>query len=198
MTLLQYTKRGYLHYALLTLPFALIAIASAASWCWGKLRASLDPRHVGPAAAAAVVAIAVPLWAEAWTLPAAPPPSALLHGRYLSMCTGIETGKRLLLLPSRENALHWACGTNARGTRWGYTFGFQERPNEYIEELAKPDLTQVFVFSADPCTHTSKEVAKRQDWSSFLAALERYGFTSVGKREAGTLYLRAEKGDGHQ
>jgi len=198
MTLFQYTKRGYLHYALLTLPFALIAIASAASWCWEKLSASLDPRHVGTAAAAAVVAIAVPLWAEARALPGALPPPPPLHGKYLSMCAGIEPGKRLLLLPSRENALHWACGTNARGTRWGYTFGVQERPNEYIEELAKPDLTQVFVFSADAAHPYEQEVARSHDWSSFLAALERYGFTSVGKREAGTLYLRAEKGDGHQ
>jgi len=138
------------------------------------------------------------LWAEAWTLPAAPSPPPPLHGKYLSMCAGIEPGKRLLLLPSRENAFHWACGTNARGTRWGYTFGFQERPNEYIQELAKPDLTQVFVFSGDPAHPYEQEVARRQDWSRFLAALERYGFTSAGKRAAGTLYLRAEKGDGRQ
>src|SRR5215472_308781 len=58
MTLFQYTKRGYLHYALLMLPFALIAIALAASSCWERLRASLDPWRVGAAAAAAVVAIA--------------------------------------------------------------------------------------------------------------------------------------------
>ncbi len=196
VTLLQYTKRGYAHYALLTLPFALIAIASAATWSWERFRASLDPKRLAVATGAAVVAVAALLGAEAWALPAQPALPPPLHEKYLSMCEGIEPGKRLLLLPSRENALHWACGTNARGTRWGYTFNFQERPDEYVEELSKPDLTQVFVFSANASHPYEMEIARRQDWTSFFAALEKYGFRSAGRRDAGILYRRTEKTDG--
>ena len=36
VTLLQYTKRPYAHYALLTLPFALVTITLAGLWSFGK------------------------------------------------------------------------------------------------------------------------------------------------------------------
>ena len=193
-TLFQFSKRGYAHYALLTLPYALMAIALAASWTLERLRAF--SAHAG---VATVVSAASLLGVEAWALHRPQEPaSAPLHEGYLPECDGIRQGERLLLLPSRQNALHWACGTNARGTRWGYTFNFQERPDEYIAELAKPELTQVFVFKADAAHPYEQEIAGRHDWSVFFDALSRSGFRAVATRPAGTLYQRPAHDRAHE
>ncbi len=188
-TLFQFTKRGYAHYALLTVPFALIAIAMSIRW---SLRAAGSPRSLARLGLAGVVLAASLLGLEARALPRTYSPAiAPLHLAYASMCDGIQPGDRLLLLPSRQNALHWACGTNARGTRWGYTFGNQERPDEYIEELDKRDLSQVFVFKADAEHPYELNVAQGHDWSGFFTALTARGFQPVARNAAGTLYRRA-------
>jgi 4-amino-4-deoxy-L-arabinose transferase-like glycosyltransferase len=199
VSLLQFSKRGYAHYGLLTLPFALIAIATAASWGWEQIviffalrhGAKRSPRAIRRLGLAVVAVVASLLSIEAWALPrASGPPEPLRHELDAHLCAGIQPGQRLLLLPSRDNALHWACGTNARGTRWGYTFNLQERPDEYIEELAKPDLTQVFVFKADREHPYEQEVARRHDWTEFFTALEQQGFHPIAQTDAGTLYRR--------
>jgi hypothetical protein len=188
-TLLQFAKRGYAHYALLTLPFALIAIALSVRWSFGAVRSSPIRARLG---FAAVVLAASLLGLEAWALPGTSGSDTVpLHLAYASSCEGIQPGDRLLLLPSRQNALHWACGTHARGTRWGYTFGYQEQPGEYIEELDKQDLAQVFVFKADTANTYERDVASRHDWSVFFAALATRGFQPVARNAAGTLYRRA-------
>lgn len=188
-TLLQFAKRGYAHYALLTLPFALLTATVAARWSWDYLseHVRLPPQGI----AGGFLLLIGMLAFEAAIIPiptrsfAVPP-----HQRDIFTCAGIEPEKRLLLLPSRQNALHWACGTNARGTRWGYTFNFQEQPNDYIEELAKPGLDQVFVFNADNPNSYEHEVAARRDWSTFFVALESEGFKQVRQTNLGILYSR--------
>jgi hypothetical protein len=153
--------------------------------------AKRSPRAIRRLGLAVVAVVASLLSIEAWALPrASGPPEPLRHELDAHLCAGIQPGQRLLLLPSRDNALHWACGTNARGTRWGYTFNLQERPDEYIEELAKPDLTQVFVFKADREHPYEQEVARRHDWTEFFTALEQQGFHPIAQTDAGTLYRR--------
>lgn len=189
VTLFQLSKRSYAHYVLLTLPFALMAVSMATVWVWQRMGGTV---RLG---VAALVAAAAVLGLEAWALPGEPGSVApLRHEAYASTCEGIQPGRRLLLLPSRENALHWACGTNARGTRWGYTFNFQETPDEYIEEIAKPELQQVFVFKADAEHTYEREVARRHDWSGFFSALSERGFRPVSETAAGTLFWRAAAG----
>ena len=198
VTLLQYTKRPYAHYALLTLPFALVTITLAGLWSFEGVLAFLgrvdeagnSSRLANRLGVLAFVVVVSLVGIEAWALPRAPAAEVPPHERYASACEGIEPGQRLLLLPSRENALHWACGTHARGTRWGYTFNFQERPEEYIEELAKPQLAQVFVFKTDRAHSYEQEVAERHNWSGFFLALAQQGFRPVVEGDAGTLYRR--------
>ncbi len=183
VTLLQLEKRSYAHYTLLTLPFALIAAALA-------FRFALDrvPLRRGRAliAAAALLftieSVALPDEPRLWDRPR--------HETLESDCAGVVPGQKLLLLPSRDNALHWACGTHARDTLWGYTFNWQERPDEYIAELQKPDLSQVFVFKATRPGSYEREVASRHDWSPFFAALDRLGYRQVSETDLGALYRR--------
>ena len=200
-TLLPFAKRSYQHYALLTLPFALMAILAALAWALETIGGGLEragrtasaARGVQETGIAAVLAIASLIGIEAWAWPRPLGVRVLPHEANRRLCDGIRPGERLLLLPSRENALHWACGTNARGTRWGYTFNFQERPEEYIEELAKPELSQVFVFKPDTGHGYEQEVFRSHDWSGFFAALERGGFRPVVERDAGILYRRESR-----
>jgi hypothetical protein len=200
-TLLQMTKRSQAHYALLTLPFAWMAIVPAAAWVLDGVGARFAaarsaapaPRRVERLRVLAVLVAVSLMGAEAWALPRPLGPEVLGHERDAALCDGIQPGQRLLLLPSRENALHWACGTHARGTRWGYTFNGQERPDEYAEELAKPELTQVFVFNADQAHAYERAVFGKHDWSSFFTALAREGFRRVAEGDAGTLYRREER-----
>ena len=187
-TLLPFAKRSYQHYALLTLPFALMAILAALDWAVATTTSAT--RGARATGIAAVLAFASLIGIEAWAWPRPLGVRVLPHEASRGLCDEIRPEERLLLLPSRENALHWACGTNARGTRWGYTFNFQERPEEYIEELAKPELSQVFVFRPDSRHEYEQEVFRSHDWSGFFAALEREGFRPVKEREAGILYRR--------
>jgi hypothetical protein len=195
ITFLQFSRRNYPHYALLTLPFALMAIAMALRWSWEEARPSIAtaegavnaPRRAAPGMCGLAV-LGVLLAKQVWN-PAVGHAATLPHESYAPICKGIESGRRLLLLPSRENALHWACGTHARGTKWGYTFNFQERPEEYIDEL-KPELSQVFVFRNDRGASYEHEVFARHDWSGFFESLAREGFRPVVDTQRGTLYRR--------
>jgi hypothetical protein len=197
LTLLQFSRRGYPHYALLTVPFALLAIAMALSWSWDvavfwleragekkkRSRLALGVSAFGLLAGVLGGEALAPLAARGGA-------EVLSYERYAAVCRDIEPGRRLLLLPSRENALHWACGTHARGTRFGYGYLLQ-RPGEYIEELAKPELSQVFVFKNDDADPDEQAVAMQQPgWSSFFTGLAQSGFRPVAQTDAGTLYRR--------
>jgi hypothetical protein len=191
-TLVQFTKRGYLHYGLLTLPFALLAAAAAASLMRERLGAIVG-RHatlsmaIGVAAwlvLAALMLCAAADWAR--REPLAPPQ----HDAYRPVCSALDKGERLLLLPSRENALHWACGTHAAGTAGGYSWSFKETPEDYIEELRKPELRQVFVFRPASATSYEAKVLAGERWQPFFAALRERGFTRSADFTQGTVYRR--------
>ena len=198
VTLLQFTKRGYAHYALLTLPFALMAIAPAAAWSWtrvcaycGRARGPSAPWRVLLCVSIGVIVVVKGLALEASAERRMPALATTLpHERDAALCDRIRPGQRLLLLPSRDNALHWACGTTARGTRWGYTFNAQETPEDDIAELRKPELTQVFVFATRSDDAYGRQVFARHDWSSFFVALTQQGFQAVVESPAGVLYVR--------
>jgi hypothetical protein len=183
ITLLQFEKRSYEHYALLTLPFALVAIALALRWALDALPGK-RAIFLGEAVALAF-SIGLATLSKEPTVRDVPRDETLKGD-----CSGILAGQKLLLLPSRDNALHWACGTHARDTRWGYTFNWQERPDEYIAELEKPDLNQVFVFNATRAGSYERDVASRHDWSPFFAALDRLGYRPVSRTDLGTLFRR--------
>jgi hypothetical protein len=191
-TLIQFARRGYAHYALLTLPFALLAAAAAASLLRERL-AAIVGRHatlsmsIGVATwlvLAALMLHAAADWARRKSL--APPQ----HDAYRPVCSALDKGERLLLLPSRENALHWACGTHAAGTAWGYTYNFQEAPEDYIEELRKPELRQVFVFRPASATSYEAKVLAGERWQPFFAALQERGFARSADFTQGTVYRR--------
>ncbi len=191
-TLLQFGKRGYAHYGLLTLPFVLLAAAAAVSALRERLSAMIERN----------AAVSIPLGIAAWVALAASilyaaddwsrrnPPKPPQHDAYRAVCVALDRGERLLLLPSRENALHWACGTHAAGTAGGYTFNFQETPESYIEELHKPELRQVFVFRpASPESYEAK-ILSAERWQPFYAALLEQGFIRAAVLDQGALYRR--------
>jgi hypothetical protein len=190
-TLIQFARRGYLHYGLLTLPFALLAAAAAASLVRERLGAIVG-RHatlsmsIGVAAWLVLAALTLHA-ADDWRRESFAPPQ---HHAYRPVCSALDKGERLLLLPSRENALHWACGTHAAGTAQGYSWSFKETPEDYIEELRKPELRQVFVFRPASATSYEAKVLAGERWQPFFAALRERGFTRRADFAQGTVYRR--------
>lgn len=198
-SLWQFHKRNYGHYALLGLPAAVLAVGLALALLRGWVGAVAQRWGLGGAAqsrvgwSVAALLVLLALWSPAprrllaqapFTTVAAVAP----HEIYRPLCAHIRPGQRLLLLPSRENGLHWACGTHARGTTWGYTFNWQETPAGYIAELQRPELTQVFVFAAAGAYEG--RVFRSHDWAPFYAELARLGFTATDTSLSGVLYTR--------
>lgn len=216
MPLAQFSRRPYGHYVLLSLPFVLITIGIAATWLYEQLvvpsakridkwlTALVSSRKhsagetlqkvllfgAGAMKFAAIGGLTYvaareisTAWNAEWNVG---PPRHTLFGQ---LCRDISPGKPLLLLPSRDNGLHWACKTHARGTKWGYTFNFQENPEDYIAEIQKPEIEQVFVFEARSGTY-EHQVRAQHNWSPFFSELPKRGFAKVRTSYLGTLYKR--------
>jgi hypothetical protein len=191
-TLLQFGKRGYGHYGLLTLPFVLLAAAAAASLLRERLSAIIE-RHEALSVQLGVAAWAVLAGSMLYTAADWARHASLKlpqHDAYRPVCAALVKGERLLLLPSRENALHWACGTHAAGTAWGYTFNSHETPESYIEELHKPELRQVFVFRPGNPRSYEATTLSGERWQSFYAALREQGFIRTAVFDQGAVYRR--------
>ena len=155
--LLQFSRRGYLHYGLLVLPCAILAVSCAiragidssrslaASW-------SLAQRILPIAAFLIVLLVFVPgmgpdILGLSWPPDAAPSAAiaAPSSPQLAALCTKLKPGSFLLIIPARHNNVHWACRTRTIGLPLGY--GWENLQNDaYLAALQNRDVSQVLLF----------------------------------------------------
>ncbi len=201
--LAQFSKRGYLHYALLLLPSLLLiaglTIDALARWLAPHMRQG--PRAVRSAAMAGAVAL---------LLVHAPGTSAFLRHAtaqfdaptkpagfteriketFPPLCRHVPPDSELLLVPSREQVIHWMCGTRAISFQPGYAW-FSLSPAPYREALAAPGLAYVFLFS-DKAGPYERQFFLENGRSRIEEELTRRGFRVIFEFEGGTLYRRLD------
>ena len=198
--LIQFSKRGYLHYALLPLPSAIIAVGLAL-----YLAARLFHQHAGVrpwwgviSMAAGTASLCWVSWTgaalanEAFSLVASPTRWTTqedLGGALTPLCARVEPGSDLLLIPPRENRVHWYCRTRSVERR---TYDKWERadPGQYVSDLALPFVKSVFVFSGNYGPF-EKRYFERGDWNPLFVEMERLGFRQVFASGLGRLFRRA-------
>jgi hypothetical protein len=197
--LIQFSKRGYLHYALLPLPSAIIASglvlylmvrllhqqAGARLW-WGVATVA-----VGAGSLFWVSWTGAALAKETIKLTASPIRWTTQEdmGRVFSpLCRHVQPGTGLLLIPSREYRVHWFCRT--RSLSWKVKLDWDPTdPARYLPVLAAPDVGQVFVFEKS-YGEFEKRYLEQGDWSSVFREMERLGFRQVFTSGMGRLFRR--------
>jgi len=202
--LIQFTKRGYLHYAMLLLPAALIAAGlglyaviklldwAARAWRW-------------PTVPLVMLGTAVFLWtnsAGATALVRDTSAMATASARWLThedigriftpLCSRIGPGTALLLIPPRENQIHWFCRTRPVDSTirnpWEPT-----EPQNYRPVLSSPAVQNVFVLSPDYGAY-EKRYFETGDWRRFPQELGERGFRETFRFRVGTLYQKNASG----
>lgn len=197
--LIQFSKRGYLHYALLPLPSAIIASGLALYLVSRLLHQHAEVRSwLGVTALAAGTAAffwvswtGVALANEAIKLVAAPTRWTTQEdmGRVFSpICKHVQPGRDLLLIPPRENRVHWFCRT--RSVSWKVKLDWEPTlPARYLPALAASDMAQVFVFDKS-YGEFEKRYLEQGDWSSVFREMERRGFRQVFVSDMGRLFRK--------
>ncbi len=198
--LLQFLKRGYLHYALLSLPSILIA-AGLTVFLVIKLLEVLAARWpqysttvvlVGGIFFLSLNSLGTTSFVEDMTRM-----MATVHQRkaqedfgkaFVPLCRRVQSGAALLMIPPRENRVHWFCDT--RSIAWRIKNPW-EHPDPYVWKtlLAEKDLNQVFLFSKS-YGDFEKRFFENNDWSVFLQELELRGFRRTFDFEFGQLFRR--------
>jgi hypothetical protein len=203
--LVQFSKRGYLHYALLILPSLLlvtgITLDAVIRWLVPVLRDSPQTVRVGAAGGTAVLlllhAAGTPAFVQhASAQLAAPAKPAGFTERvketFPPLCQHVPPGSELLLIPSREQVVHWMCRTRAVGFLPGYAW-WSSSSAPYLEALSSPDLVYVFLFSDDAGPY-ERQFFLENGRSRMEEELKQRGFRDVFTFEGGTLYRKPVPG----
>lgn len=199
--LAQFSKRGYLHYALLVLPSLLLiaglTIDALVRWLAPALQGA--PGKVRGAAVAGVAALLLvhapgtPAFVQHVTVQAAGPskPAGFterVKDTFPPLCRHVPSNSELLLVPSREQVVHWMCGTRAVSFQPGYAW-WSLSPAPYREALSSPRLAHVFVFSDEAGPYERQFFAENgRNW--IAEELTRQGFREAFAFEGGTLYRK--------
>lgn len=199
--LLQYVKRGYLHYALMLLPSALIVSGLAVFVVVHMLKgyALKRSRYVMPVVLSGTVLFFVGMnWEGAADFvghvsdhiaaPSRKTPSEVFGGAIAPLCAHLQPGSELLLVPTRENRVHWFCKTRAVAWEGTYTWLMPEQEH-YLPAMDSPSLKNVFVFSED-YGDFEKQYVERGDWGLVLREMERLGFRQVFASGMGRLFRK--------
>lgn len=202
--LIQFTKRGYLHYAMLLLPSALIAaglglyaVIRLLDWSTRAWRQSAVPL--------VLLGTAAFLWANSagatglvrdTTSLATASTRWLTHedvGRvFTPLCSRVGPGTDLLLIPPRENKVHWFCRTRPVDSKIRNPWEPAE-PQSYRPVLALPAVRNVFVLSPDYGAY-EKRYFETGDWRRFPQELGELGFRETFRFDVGTLYQKSRPG----
>lgn len=201
--LLQYTKRGYLHYALLQLPPALIAAGLAIFLVARGVRMLTIPSSQ---LAPGIVAIGVVVFlginsagTGAFVQESAAriatvhegPSQEELGTSFAPVCARVGKGAVLLTIPPRDNRIHWFCQT--RSIAWKIPNPWEQTdPRVWRTMLEEPDLAQVFVFNSS-FGRFERQFLGAGDWSGFLQELAARGYRRTLDSEVGQLYQRSSR-----
>ena len=157
--LLQFSRRGYLHYGLLILPCAIIAVSCAIKTgidASRSLAAYWAPaqRLLPMAAFLIVLLVFVPgagsdMLGLSWPQEAAPPAASATPSspQLAALCAKLKPGSFLLIIPARHNNVHWACRTRTIGLPLGY--GWENLQHDvYLAALQNRSVSQVLLFGS--------------------------------------------------
>ena len=199
--LAQFSRRGYLHYALLMLPSLLLiaGLTIDALFRWlapvlhdsrGKVRGAA---LAGAVALLLVHAPGTPAFVQHVAAQVEGPrkPAGFterIKETFPPLCRHVKPDSELLLIPSREQVIHWMCGTRAVSFQPGYAW-FSLSPAPYLDALASQGLAHVFVFS-DEAGPYERQFFTENGRGRIEEELKRRGFREVFAFEGGTLYER--------
>ena len=199
--LAQFSRRAYLHYALLLAPLAIVAITLVATALVRRLptRVAAWPGTQLVVAALAGLPLVQPPQGEgllhAWPLAirvelAQPPPWRAqpdIAADLAVLKSLLQPGEDLLIIPPRRNEIHFQLGTRSRSFAPGYSWA----PGRGVVEAAvrNPELDAVLLLR----THldaTDVEVWHSLDCDRGASALIAAGFRPLRKLRTMTLYRR--------
>ena len=197
--LLQFSRRGYLHYGLLILPCAILAVSCAIRTgidASRSLTASWAPaQRLLPIAGLLMVflLVCVPgggsnMLALAWPPDVAPPAANTTPSspQLAALCANLRPGSFLLIIPARYNTVHWACRTRTIGLPLGY--GWENLQHDaYLAALQSRDVSQVLLFRSDgsPAEGNSPSHTPSATFDDYLLDT---GFVQSATYDDATLY----------
>lgn len=210
-TLAQFQRRGYLHYALLTAPFAVVAGVAGLSGLWRRLRAGVAPDPILAFSLAAVLAVALvhaaprfpqsPFSFEPSPLPPAWPDGTPAATDLMQIAAHVKQGEDLVLLPPERNKIHFMLGTRPLSLASGYGFGLGSRGIALGAAAAVPGASGMGLAAVrSPSVHSVIAVAPMGPGSAVacaevgcdeaLRALPGLGFRKVVEGTSMTLWKR--------
>jgi hypothetical protein len=183
----QFTKRAYLHYALLAVPFVAIAVTVIVARA-AQAIASASPRF-GPFAAIAAAGLLVmpaatgalrdgylrawpPSWQPAVAQGAPWHESADVAADLQSLKGLVRPGEDVLVLPPRRNVIHLVLGTRAGESRSGYGWS----PGDDTPVLRSPRLRAVIVLDKQAMDEIDVATCKLRHCGRAIDALAASGF----------------------
>lgn len=197
----QFSKRSYLHYALLAAPFVAVAVTVIVARI-SQAAASASPR-LGPfVAIAAAGLLVVPaatdtqgdgflqVWPPTWQ-------PAVAHGTPWHQSSDIAAdlqslkglvapGEEVLVLPPRRNVIHLMLGTRTGEARSGYGWG----PGDDALVLRSPRLRAVIVLDKRTMDDTDAATCKLRNCAGAIDALAASGFGPPLQLRTMTLWRR--------
>jgi hypothetical protein len=187
VALVQFSRRGYLHYALLLLPLLIAAVTLAASALIHRLP---ERKAVWSETALVVAALAwLMLGQRAGGAPPAPwRAQPDIAADLVALKSQLRPGEDLLIIPPRRNEIHFHLGTRSQSYAPGYTWGMG---NGLLEAaVRKPELDAVLVLRRR-LDKTDAATWRLLECDRAMAALGPAGFRPVAKLRASTLFRRA-------
>ena len=198
---LQFSRRGYLHYALLFLPSAIIAgsLALYVVAIFLNRQARRWPRFAETAVIIGMVSFLlvnsagttdfVRYVSSQIASPTRWMPHDALRQVFAPLCARVEPGSGLLLIPQRQGIIHWECRTRAASPVVGYRWAPMEAA-DYMTAASLPTAASVFVF-AERSGEYEQLFFGDNDRTRILQELARLGFRLVFTSQTGDLFQKS-------
>lgn len=188
VALVQFSKRHYLHYALLSGPLLIVAVTLVATALVRRLPARAAVWSEATLVVAAVVGLTLAHRGEA-PQPAPWRAQSDIAADLVALKSQLQPGEDLLIIPPRRNEIHFHLGTRSQSFAPGYTWG----PGRGQLEAAvrKPELDAVLVLRRR-LDKTDAASWRLLECDRAVAALGPAGFRPVAKLRASTLFRRMQ------
>lgn len=192
--LYQFTARGYLHYGIYFIPCILFPLAiqwrMITDWLTLKYTKRLACQ-VMPFVLLVISVVTIGKWSVfRQSFDNSSVPKIVTEIDEVSGACRFLIAERVLLLPPRGNAFHWACGTIPFDSHFGYSW-IEESADYYRKLLKKSEAKDVFLFDVS-FGPFERELLTRADWKNISSELEKEGFTLTFENKAGKLYQRQQ------